>query len=161
MKRYIIPIAILAAISVSLSAYTVRAQEARQLAGSPGQTDKLCWAVSDGKEQCVPLSIVKATFDGYVDGDAPPVNQLRQALINAQLQFANQLKLYRECVGQLGPLQAGEHQRQLQRDQDQLNDDNRKAAPVGTEWDPATGKYGPPKLPVPTPTPSGRGRGGR
>ena len=144
-------------LAIFAFAPTARAQQD----GNAGED--LCWQGKNGKTQCVPVTIVRETFADYQTDAAPPTNQLKQVIISANAQYSDALRQFRECQAVLAPLQAAEHQRQLSDQQTQITESNKAAAPAGKEWDPATGKYGPPKLPVPSPTPTpaakGRGRG--
>lgn len=101
-------------------------------------------ACSDGVDvdgKCVPMSIIQATFTGYVNGGPPPTSQLRQDLITAQTQLAQELANRRACEGLLGPLQAKQHSELLQEQQRLLDATNQQAAPDGQVWDPQQRRY--------------------
>lgn len=92
----------------------------------------VCW---DNGKTCVPLSVVKATFDGYVKDGPAPTLALRQDLINIQTQLADELRKERECEGVLGPLQAAQHADLLKAAQTALDKANVDATPPGMVWD--------------------------
>lgn len=139
MNRILL-ITIVALVSIA----GVAAQSVKTLSPAidPTKNENLCWLDDDTKVQtCVPMSIVKATFNGYQTDQPSPVNAMRQALIANQSQLSQTLANYRTCEGQLAPLQADQHQKALQQAQQQLDVDNQKAAPEGQMWDTKTQKY--------------------
>lgn len=137
MSRLLFGASVLVLAVPSLGMTHARSKISTDDTPSPAQ---ICW--TDGSEQqCIPLSIVRATFQGYQQGGAPPVNQVRQDLIAAQAQLAEALKTFRQCEGTLGPLQAQAHQAALQQQQQRLNEDNAKAAPPGMSWDTKANHY--------------------
>lgn len=115
--------------------------------------ENVCW----GDNQCAPVSIVRATFDGYATGGPPPTYALRQDLITVQSQLAEEMRKLRECQGILGPLQSRLHGDLLKGQQEELNKLYEAAAPPGMAWDGRAGRYvtKPPEQPAPT----GRGAG--
>jgi len=112
------------------------------------ETGDICWGVGADR-QCAPLSIVKATFQGWQPGMAAPTASYKQDLIALQGQLAETLKNFRQCEGTLGPLQAESHSRLIQQQQQQLNEENVKAAPPGMTWDQKLNRY----VPAPPPAP--------
>jgi hypothetical protein len=114
----------------------------------------ICWGST-----CVPVSVVKQTFEGYQAMSAPPTLALRQQMITIQAQLADEIKARRQCEGTLGPLQAKLHGEILTQQQTDIDAALKSAAPPGMHWDKAVQKYvvGPEKLPD---LPAGRGRGG-
>ena len=126
-----------------------------KLAAQQTAAETVCFQGEAGK-QCVPLSVVRATFASYQDGGAPPTLALRQDLITTQSQLAETLKQFRNCEGTLGPLQADQHSKLLQQQQQLLDNENAMAAPVGMAWDPKQQKY---VVKAPETTPAKKGGG--
>jgi len=131
---------------------------ARELHLTPPEA--ICFQ-GDSGQQCIPLSVMKTTFAGYQDGAPAPTNALRQDLITTQGQLAETLKQFRNCEGTLGPLQAEQHGKLLQQQQNLLDTDNAKAAPDGTAWDPKAQKYVPKPAQAPAPPATPKKDGGK
>lgn len=91
---------------------------------------QVCWSRADGAEQCVPLSIVQATFTHYQAGQASP-------LAIEQSSHLETLDTLRAVEGELSACRrvalAGVKQDLLRSVQG--------AAPEGDVWDPKIGRY--------------------
>lgn len=134
---------LLTAVAIAVASVAAVAAQAPKEPPPPpeaGTLDVRCWD-NDGKEMCVPVSILKATFATYEAGSVSPLAIEQNEHLATYRRWREADAQLVQCRSALLPLQAPRESEAIEAQQRRLVESAKAAAPPGTVFDEATGKY--------------------